>query len=235
MAESVAFVGAAGGTGTTRITLACAELLAREGHDAVILDAAYGTQGLADRTSGAIDPDITQLCLEEIPLESGLLDRSIQGGGRLSVCPARAPFSRVAKAKTVEAAERFEARIEEATRQFEYVLIDTPPVAANQAVAAVTGGESVAVVCDAPRAEAAIPRAIDRLKDIGIEEWTTVVTRASTHPDADVTVPTLKAEPPVVDETTAAYDALCAVVDETTGVDIGRETAEGLLSKLSFR
>lgn len=231
MTETVAFVGAAGGVGTTRTTLACAELLARDGHDTAVLDAAYGTQGLADRVSGSIDPDMTRLCLEETPLEAGLVDRPIEGGGRLSVCPARAPFARLAEAKTVEAAERFEARIAEATRAFEHVLIDTPPITANQAVAAATSAETVAVVCDSGRAESAVPRTIDRLADIGIEECTTVLTETTEHPDADVTVPTLQAEPPVVDEA----EAIRSVVEETTGVRIERESADGFLSKLPFR
>ena len=85
MSETVAFVGAAGGVGTTRVTLSCAELLARNGHDTAVLDAAYGTQGLADRISGPIDPDMTRLCLDETPLEGGLIGRSIDGAGRLAV------------------------------------------------------------------------------------------------------------------------------------------------------
>lgn len=235
MSETVAFVGAVGGAGTTRVTLACAELLARDGRDTAVLDAAYATQGLADRVSGAIAPDMTQLCLEETPLENGLVDRSIDGSGRLAVCPARAPFSRVASAKTPEAAQRFEKRIEAAARQFEYVLVDTPPIAANQAVAAVTGADAVAVVCDERRAESAIPRTADRLVDIGIDEFTTVVTYASEHPDADATIPALAAEPPVIDETITAHNALSAVLEVTMGVRIERKSAGGLLAALPFR
>lgn len=235
MSETVAFVGAVGGGGTTRVTLACAELLARSGHDVAVLDAAYGTQGLSDRVSGRIDPDMTRLCLEETPLETGLTDRSIEGAGRLATCPARAPFSRLAEAKRPEAAERFGGRIDEAARQFEYVLVDTPPIAANQAVAAATTAGSVAIVCDGARAASAIPRAADRLADIGVEDSLAVVTRTTAHPDADVVVPDLGAEPPVVGETEAAHDALCNVVEATVGVTIEREGTEGLLSELPFR
>lgn len=236
MSETVAFVGAAGGTGTTRVALACAELLARDGHDTAVLDAAYGTQGLADRIEGEIAPDMTELCLEDTPLESGLIDRAIDGSGRLSVCPARAPFARLAEAKTPAAAERFEARIGEATRQFEYVLIDTPPIAANQAVAAATGAETVAVVCDGARGETAVPRTADRLYDIGVEAFTTVVTRTSEHPDADVCVPTLGAEPPVLEEGwTNAHDAIANVLEATTGASVDRERADGFLESMPFR
>lgn len=237
MSGAVAFVGAAGGAGTTRITLACAKLLARDGRDTAILDAAYGTQGLADRIEGEITPDMTQLCLEDAPLEDGLVDRPVDGGGRLSVCPARAPFSRLARAKTPEAAERFGARIGEATRQFEHVLIDTPPIAANQAVAAATGAETVAVVCDAARTEAAVPRTADRLADIGVEAFTSVVTRASTHPDADVAVPGLGTESSVVGgyRTETVHNALVEVLEVTTGASIERETTDSLVEALPFR
>ncbi len=233
MSDTVAFVGAAGGVGTTRTTLGCAELLARDGRDTVVLDAAYGTQGLADRISGTIAPDMTRLCLEKTPLEGGLLDRSIEGAGRLSVCPAAAPFCRLAEAKTVDAAERFESRIREVTREFEYVLVDTPPIAANQAVAAATAVDTVAVVCDASRAESAIPRTVDRLADIGIERYTSVVTHTSEHPDADATVPSLEPEPPVVGS--AAIEELADVIEATVGVRIERETSDGLLSGLPFK
>ncbi len=233
MSETVAFVGAAGGVGTTRTTLGCAELLARDGRDTVVLDAAYGTQGLADRISGTIDPDMTRLCLEKTPLESGLLDQPIEGAGRLSVCPATAPFCRLAEAKTVEAAERFESRIGEATRAFEYVLVDTPPIAANQAVAAATTVDTVAVVCDAARAESAIPRTADRLADIGVERYTSVVTHTSEHPDADATVPSLEPEPPVVDS--AAIGELADAVEAAVGVRIEPKEPDGLLSELPFK
>lgn len=237
MAETVAFVGAAGGTGTTRTTLACAELLARDGHDTAVLDAAYGTQGLADRIDGEIAPDMTELCLEDEPLESGLVDRAVSGGGRLAVCPARAPFSRLAKAKSPEAAERFGARIAEAERGFEYVLVDTPPISANQAVAAATTAGTVAVVCDAPRVESALPRTADRLNDLGVEGFDAVVTRASDHPDGDVCIPRLEAEPPVLDGEETARSALADVIETTTGasVDCGRAGGDGLLEALSFR
>lgn len=235
MSETVAFVGAAGGAGTTRVTLACAKLLAGDGHDTAVLDAAYGTQGLADRIEGEITPDMTELCLEDAPLESGLIDQQIDGGGRLSVCPARAPFSRLAEAKTPEAAERFETRIGEATRRFEHVLIDTPPIAANQAVAAATSTDTVAVVCDGGRAETAIPRTADRLHDIGIEGFTTVVTRASEHLDADVCVPTLGTERPVLEEGSTTHDAIAAVLEVTTGASVEREQAGGFLESMPFR
>ena len=233
MVESrCAFVGAGGGAGTTRLTLECASLLAGEGRDVAVLDAAYGTQGLADRTPGRVDPDMTALCLDDPALAEGLVDLDVEGAGRLAVCPARAPFERLARAKTPEAAAAFGDRVAEAARAFEHVLVDVPPVAANQAVAAVTSVERVAVVCDADRAAAAVPRTEDRLDDVGAPEPLTVVTRADDHPDADVAVPTLEDEWPAVHADEEFRDAVADVVAATLDVEIAREGAGGLRSRL---
>ncbi len=230
--DTYAFVGAAGGVGTTRLTLETATLLAGEGHDVAVLDAAYATQGLADLTSGRLDPDVTALCLDDTPLEQGLVDRDVDGAGRLAVCPARAPFERLARAKSPAAAEAFERRVGEAARAFDHVLVDTPPVAANQAVSAVTAVDGIALVCDAPRAEAAVPRMIDRLSDVGVEPSVTVVTRTDDHPDADVTVPEFDVVPPAVEADDAAVEAVAAVLEETLGVKIEREERGWLRSRL---
>lgn len=234
MAGIVALVGAVGGAGTTTLTLECGKLLAQAGHDTAILDAAHGTQGLADRVSGRIEPDMTALCLDETPLESGLIDLPIDGPGRLAACPARAPFERLARAKTVDAAERFEERIAEAARHVEFVLVDVPPVATNPAVAAVSAAETVAIVADDDRAAAAVPRTRDRLTDVGVESSVTVVTRADEHPDADVTVPSVEGAAPQGSDSTG-NDALAALVEATTGVTIEREEGNQLLEHVPFR
>lgn len=170
--DTLALVGAAGGAGTTRLTLECATLLARDGRDVAVLDAAYATQGLADHTPGRIDPDMTALCLEDHPLETGLVDRTLEGAGRLAVCPARAPFERLARAKMPAAAETFADHVESAARAFDHVLVDVPPVAANQAVAAATATDAAVLVGDAARAAAVLPRARDRLLDLDVEPTT---------------------------------------------------------------
>jgi septum site-determining protein MinD len=230
--DSLAVVGAAGGVGTTRSTMECATLLASEGHDIAVLDAAYATQGLSDRTPGRIDPDMTAVCIEDRPLEEGLVDRDIEGAGRLAVCPANTPFERLARAKTADAAEIFERKLEEAARSFDHVLVDTPPIAANQSVAAATSAEAVAIVCDAPRAEDAVPRTRDRLADIGVDTSTTVVTRAEQHPDADVTIPTLDAESPAVTKDPETRSVVAAVLETTVGVTIAPEDEGGLREQL---
>jgi len=226
MTGTVAFVGGAGGVGTTRTTLGCARLLAGEGLDTAVLDAAYGTQGLADRVRGRIDPDVTELCLTDRPLEAGLIDLDASGAGRLAVCPARAPYERLARAKTVEAAERFEALVAEAARGFDRVLVDTPPLATNPAVAAVSAVEAVAVVADADRAADAVPRTEDRLADVGHGDGTTtVVTGAETHPDADATVPTVAPELSSDERAEGFGD----VVEAVFGVTVERPESDGLL------
>lgn len=260
--QTAAFVGATGGAGTTRTTLECATLLARDGRDVAVLDAAYGSQGLADRTPGRLETDITRLCLDDDPLATGLVDLEHGGAGRLAVCPARAPFERLARAKTPEAAGALGDRIAEAGRAFDHGLVDTPPIAANQAVAAATTAERVAIVADADRAAAAVPRTRDRLADVGTGADATVVTRTTDHPDADATVPVLADDYPAVgrpdadDGSVAARlgdaaasagvgaprgsggavtDAVADVLAATLDVDIEREPAEGLRSRLSRR
>lgn len=232
--QTVAFVGAAGGTGTTRTTLECATLLAREGRDVAVLDAAFGTQGLADSTAGRVETDATELYLGDEPLEAGLVDRDVDGAGRLAVCPARAPFERLARAKRTEAAAALESRLHEAARAFDHVLVDTPPVASNPAVAAVTAADSVAVVGDAGRAAATVPRTEDRLADVGVLESVTVVTRTDDHPDADATVPDLGGDLPAVGRDEAAADAVADVVAATLGVEIERGAADGIRAKVPF-
>lgn len=230
--DTLAFVGAAGGVGTTRLTVECGTLLAAEGRDVAVLDAAYGTQGLVDLTPGDVEPDMTELCLSDVPLADGLIDRRTGGAGRFAVCPARAPFERLARAKTMEAARAFESRVAEAARAFEVVLLDVPPVASNQAVAAVNAAETVAVVCDAPRAGAALPRMADRLADVGAGPATNVVTRTDEHPSADATVPTFESDLPAVTDDPGAWNAVADVLAATLGVDVEREEEGGLRSYL---
>ncbi len=232
-ANTLALVGAAGGAGVARLTLECATLLSHDGRDVAVLDAAYATQGLADRTPGRVEPDMTALCLEDRPLEAGLRDREA-GAGRLAVCPARAPFERVARAKTPDAAATFEDRLAEAARAFDHVLVDVPPVAANQAVAAVSAADAVAVVADAARAGDAVPRARDRLVDVGVEPDATVVTRTTDHADADATVPTLTDDLPAVERDGTARDRIGALLEAAGLSARTEEEATGLRNRLPF-
>ena len=197
---TAALVGVAGGVGTTRTTLEAAVALAADGADVAVLDAAYATQGLGDYLTGRIDPDLTALVTDraEEPLSAGLIDLDAGTPGRVACCPVDAPFERLARAKRVEAARRFEERIEAATATFDHVLVDVPPVAANQAVAAVTTCERVGLVAPVgDRGADATARLRERLADLGTAADVLVATGGTDEsgaadvvlPEAEVAVP----------------------------------------------
>lgn len=223
---SCAFVGAVGGAGTTRLTLEIGAVLARDGRDVAVLDASYATQGLADLVAGRIDPDVTSLVLSERPLAEGLVDVDA-GPGRLAVCPASAPFERLARAKRLEAARAFERRLAEASDAFDHVLVDTPPVAANQAVAAVTAADRVTLVApDDERGRDALPRQRDRLADVGVSDPSVLVNRATDPPvDATAAVPTSETTDPESVPACAHGDgafpaAVALAAERVLGVDL---------------
>lgn len=164
---TLALVGAVGGAGTTRLAVESGATLARAGRNVAILDAAFATQGLAEYVDGRIDADVTTLLTDEGDLDDALYDVDV-GPGRLALCPASAPFERLARAKTAGAAERFESRIGEATLSHDVVIVDTPPIAANQAIAAVSACDRVAVVApDTERGADGMARIQGRLADVG--------------------------------------------------------------------
>ncbi|RRJ30466.1 ParA family protein [Halocatena pleomorpha] len=235
--NSLAVVGAVGGVGTTRTCLEFAGMLARDGRSVAVLDAAYATQGLSDHTAGQIDPDITALVVDETPLAAGLIELE-PPTGRLACCPARAPFERLARAKASAAACRFEELIEEAAASFDHVLIDTPPVASNQAIAAVTSVDRIVVVTSANRPGTdGWARIHDRLDDLGCPEPVTVRTNADGNgsgerrlPSPDTTDP--RRTPTAVHADTS-FTAAVAVAVETvfdTALDLTVEAErDGLL------
>ncbi len=190
---TLALVGAVGGAGTTRLAVESGATLARAGRNVAILDAAFGTQGLADYVDGRIDADVTTLLTDGGDLDDALYEVDV-GSGRLTLCPASAPFERLARAKTAGAAERFESRIGEATLSHDVVIVDTPPIAANQAVAAVTTCDRVAVVTpDTERGGDGLARTQGRLADVGAGVDAVIANFAdgeSTVEEAVATVPT---------------------------------------------
>ncbi|MFB6251419.1 MAG: AAA family ATPase [Halobellus sp.] len=188
----VGFVGATGGAGTTRTVVEVAAALAADGRRTCVVDAAFATQGLGDYVAGRLEPDVTALVTDEraADLAEGLVDLNIaEVAGRVAILPAHAPFERLARAKRVEAAQALETRIESAAAQFDHVLLDVPPVAANQAVAAVTVADSVAIVTPATeRGAAATQRTHERLADVGVDAALVVSTRGTLE-TADVGIP----------------------------------------------
>ena len=190
--HTLALVGAAGGVGTTRLTFECGATLARTGRDVAIFDAAFETQGLASYLPGSIESDVTALATEEATLESVLYDHPTDLPGRLALCPARAPFERLARGKTAGAAQHFERQLAAASLSHDVVLVDTPPVGSNQSLAAVNAADRRAIVTtDSPRGSDALARARDRFTDIGADVDAVIANRAGSDPrvDADVAVP----------------------------------------------
>lgn len=190
-ARTVALVGVAGGAGTTRTTVECGATLARTGRDVAIIDAAFATQGLALYVDGQVDADATAVATGEVDLGEALYN-PYDLPGRLSLCPARAPFERVARAQTADAAQRLERQLAAAALSHDVVLVDTPPLSGNQAVAAVETADRVGlVVPDDARGPDGLARMQARLQDIGAGVDAVLATRVSddTMPAADATIP----------------------------------------------
>jgi cellulose biosynthesis protein BcsQ len=235
----LALAGATGGAGTTRLTVESAAALAHAGREVAVLDTAYATQGLAGYLPGRIDPDVTTCCVEERPPDEGLTTLPLDAAGRVTALPAYAPFERLARAKTPEAARHLETLVGTAAERFDAVLLDTPPVAANQAVAAVTTADRVALVTPETRRGAdALPRAADRLRDLGVVPDCEVA-NAGTGPDdgatvdrADVTVPasgvTAPAEAPACLAGGAFGAGVAALVDAALGIEVDLSEEGGL-------
>ena len=237
--STLALVGATGGAGTSRLTVEFGATLARAGRDVALFDAAFATQGLAAHVPGRLDPDLTALVTDDrdAVLTDALVDHPAAVEGRLAVCPARAPFERLARAKTPDAARRFEGVLATARERFDHVLVDTPPVAANQAVAAVTTADRVGLVVPATAHGADhLPRQRDRLHDLGAPADVVVANRADDDgPEfdgADVTVPESEARavpdlPAVRDPDTAFAPAVAAAVETALDTTLDLEFPDG--------
>jgi MinD-like ATPase involved in chromosome partitioning or flagellar assembly len=191
--RTLALVGAAGGVGTTRLTMECAATLARAGRDVVVVDAAFATQGVTAYLDRQVGSDATALATGVATLAESLYEYPAELPGRLAVCPARAPFERLARAKTPAAAERLGDQVAAASLGHDAVLVDVPPVAANQAVEAIEAVETVAVVtADTGRGVRALAHQRERLADIGRPADAVIANRASgdaVELDADAVVP----------------------------------------------
>ncbi|MFB6090029.1 MAG: AAA family ATPase [Halobellus sp.] len=226
-ASVVAFVGATGGAGTTRTVVEIAAALAADGREVCVVDAAYATQGLGEYLEGRLAPDVTALVTDEreTDLDAGLVGMDLDVPGRVAALPANAPFERLARAKTVAAAEALEARVGTAADRFDHVLLDVPPIAANQAVAAVDAGDRVAIVAPGTaRGIEAVQRTHERLADVGSEASLVVSVRGDETGDLSV---------PATDATDAASapaclrrsDAFATAIERVAAAAIGDEVA----------
>lgn len=184
-------LGAAGGVGTTRLTVECGAMLARTGRDVAVIDAAFETQGLAGYVSGEISPDVTTLVTEEVPLESALYEHGADVPGEFVLCPARAPFERFSRAKTAGGARQLERQLAAAALSYDVVLVDTPPLGTNQALAAVNAADRIGVVtADSYRGADALARTRGVLSDIGASADAVIANRgAESLVEADASVP----------------------------------------------
>lgn len=237
---TAAFVGVTGGAGTTRTTLEAAVVLAADGADVAVLDAAYATQGLGDVLSGRLDPDLTTLVTDRTddPLSAGLVDLDVETPGRVVCCPVDAPFERVARAKSVEAAQAFERRIEEAAATVDHVLVDVPPIAANQAVAATTACERVCLVSPGGhRGSDATNRLHERVVDVGSAvDVVTVVDGSDDRGTADVLVPSTDSPFPASLADERYGQAVATLVSRVVDRDVtGVGGAGGLFSSVTER
>ncbi|OYR56571.1 AAA family ATPase [Halorubrum halodurans] len=259
-ATTLALVGAAGGAGTTRTAVELATVGARGGRNVAVLDAAFATQGLSEYVRGRIGTDLTALVADETGASLSAATYRIAAGGRAGadggdeagslpgradVVPARAPFERVARAKTAEAARKLERRIDEAASAYDAVIVDASPVASNEAVAAVTAAESVAAVRPAtPHGSDALQRLHGRIADVGASvDATVAVSRGidgepeGSAADADVTLPRTDprvAAAPVAATGDGAYaraiaNAYARLFDTTLDVDLSEE---GLIGRM---
>jgi len=189
---------ATGGAGATRTSLELAATLGRAGHAVAVLDVDVATQGLAAHVPGRIEVDLTTVLVDDASLPDATVDLELpavhDAGGRLAVVPARAPFERLARAKTPGAAQTFETVLDDAAETYDFVLVDTPPVATNPAVSAVTAVDRVAAVTPASqRGVDALQRLRERLEDVGAAPGLAIANRADgDHPvqAADVALPT---------------------------------------------
>jgi cellulose biosynthesis protein BcsQ len=259
-ATTLALVGATGGAGTTRTAVELAALGARDGRDVAVVDAAFTTQGLSEYVTGRIGTDLTTLLTDETGASLSAAaypvvgeDDAVELPGRLDAVPARAPFERLARAKTAEAAQKLERRIDEAASAYDAVIVDAAPVGSNEAVAAVTAADRVDAVHPAtPHGRDALQRLRGRIADVGgsvdgsiavervggAESADTNVDDTAARGDAETVLPTVEqrgANAPIAATGTGAYtraiaDAYESAFDVTVGVDFDEP---GLIDRLT--
>lgn len=224
-----AVVSGVGGAGATRLSVEFAGALARTGRDVAVVDAAFATQGLAALVTDRIEPDLTRVLTDDRPLTEATTTLALDRPGTVSLAPARAPFERLARAKTSECARRLAERLSAAADRYDAVFVDVPPVGANQAVAAVTAADTVTlVVPDSERGADAVARMCDRLADV--DAGVDAVVANGGDPDApvveaaDAVVPTSDrgalSDAPATGEPTPFAAAVGSVAGTLTGVDV---------------
>ncbi len=238
---TAALVGAVGGAGTTRLAVEVGAVLARDGRQVGLFDAAFGSQGMIEYVDGRVGTDVTDLVTDpDVDPDAAMTRHDTGGSGALFLYPARAPFADIARANTTEAAQRLETVVADAGQAFDHVLLDVPPVASNPGVAAVTTAERVAVVAPpTDRGVDAVQRMRGRLVDVGASANLAVANRGADPGFEDaVAVPesnhTAPAGAPVSDSGTGQFSAAIGRVAERlleTDLDVEFES-DGLVDRL---
>ena len=227
---TLAFVGCTGGAGTTKLTVETAATLARGGRSVAVFDAAFSTQGLATYVDGRLDADVTAVAVGDVPVDDALFELDIDADGRVALCPAHAPFERLARAKSAESAQTLERAIEAVADRYDHVLLDVPPVASNQAVAAATTAQRRALVVPASqRGSDLLPRQRGRLRDVGAPASAVVATRVhgdDSEPveDAAHTIPHIgpgASKTLATDPDSDVAPAVAAMAEDLLDVDLG--------------
>ena len=237
---TLALVGVAGGVGTTRTAVEMATTLARDGKSAAVIDTAFGTQGLATYVEGRITDDVTAVATGDADLADALYDADYDLPGRVAFAPAHAPFERLARAKTPESAQVIETAIADTAQRFDHVLLDVPPVAANQSVAAVTTAQKRALVVPATRRGTdLLPRQRGRLRDLDAPADAVVATRTDADDarpvaDADYDIPAADgAAPAALDPESPLSPAVAAAVEGVLDIELDLSFEnEGMLGRL---
>jgi len=209
MTRIVALVGVAGGVGTTRLAVECGATLARAGRDVAVFEVAFHTQGLRAYVDEQLTADVTALATEQASLGEVLYDVPVDLPGRLALAPASGPFERLARAQTAGAARQLEREFAAASLSHDVVLVDTPPVDGNQALAAVNAADRIALVTtDSQRGRDGLALMYDRLADVGAEADLALRNRDTGTISSGVGLPE--------SDVTAAMDApVCAEPDAT--------------------
>lgn len=221
---TLSVLGVAGGVGATRLSVELGAALARDGRNVAVLDAAFDTQGLAGYVDARLDPDLTAVLTDDAPLGAALVELDVDATGRLALAPAHAAFERVARAKAPEAARALDATVEEAADMFDAVVVDTPPVASNPAVASVTAADvRAAIVPPTKRGRDALQRERGRLEDVGTAADAVVANRVP----GEVSLSEADYEVPTAQETDVPETPTCAGNGGGFAVAVA-ETAAGL-------
>jgi len=237
---TAAFVGVVGGAGATRLTVEAGVALASSGASVAVLDASLDTQGLSRHLPGTLDPEFASVLAGDAALTDALVSHPASDGlsGRLELAPVRAPFTRVAAAKTPAAGERVADALDDAKESFDFVLVDAPPVATNPAVGAVTATEKTVLVApDTERGADGVARERERLSDMGADGSTVAYNRADDKEDTEAhRIPAFSeavaaGESAYATEATPFAPALAALLADVFGVELDGVPEGGLLSR----